>query len=192
MRQPAKQQLLTPYRTVKKRNYFDDDGSLRAVGHKKSTINGKYDNIKGRIAESLIKELFLVSDYNVFHYGMEYAIPQIMGELNHSSVAEQIRRMPDFVVQNKKTKEVHFVEVKYRTSGEFGFENLSKDYPYLNALMIIVSRKHIKCLSVTELKDGKRITNGCRNYLGSRNEFKLEKDTIIEFRNLANRLFEAV
>jgi hypothetical protein len=50
---------------------------------------------------------------------MEYAIPQIMGELNHSSVAEQIRRMPDFVVQNKKTKDVHFVAVKYRATGEF-------------------------------------------------------------------------
>jgi len=34
--------------------------------------------IKGRIAETLIEELFLTLKYNVFRYGMENTIPGIM------------------------------------------------------------------------------------------------------------------
>jgi len=34
--------------------------------------------IKGRIAETLIEELFLSLDYNVFRYGMENTVPGIM------------------------------------------------------------------------------------------------------------------
>jgi hypothetical protein len=100
--------------------------------------------------------------------------------------------MPDFVIQDKTTKEVHFVEVKYRSSGEFKFEDLSENYPYSNALVIIVSKKHIKCLSAVELKEGKKITPECKNYLGNRDEFRLKKTVIVEFCNLANRLFESV
>lgn len=29
------------------------------------------NSIKGRVAETIIQELFLAHDYNVFHYGME-------------------------------------------------------------------------------------------------------------------------
>ncbi|MGC4035108.1 MAG: hypothetical protein QM764_04040 [Chitinophagaceae bacterium] len=191
MPQPAKAPLIPSYFSISNLSYFVDRGSVRAAGFKRTSSN-KYDNIKGRIAESLVKELFLVSDYNVFHYGMEYAVPQIMQELNHSSVAEQIRRMPDFVVQDKKTKDVHFVEVKYRSSGKFMYSDLPENYPYLDALIVVMSKKHIKCLSVTELREGKLITPVCKNYLGYRNEFKLKKTIIIEFCNLANRLFESI
>lgn len=59
---------------------------------------------KGRIAETLIQELFLSLGYNVFRYGMENTIPGIMELLQgvRSDVAQEIRRMPDFVMQNPK------------------------------------------------------------------------------------------
>jgi hypothetical protein len=154
----------------------------------------RYGMIKGRIAETLIQELFLSLGYNVFRYGMENTIPGIMELLKgvRSDVAQEIRRMPDFVMQNPKTKEVYFVEVKFRANGEFSFKNLPKDYPYENAYIILVSKKHIKCLTVQELKDRKEISPTSHNYLGNRKEFDLDKDVIIEFCKFAVQFFENV
>ena len=154
----------------------------------------RYGMIKGRIAETLIQELFLSLGYNVFRYGMENTIPGIMELLKgvRSDVAQEIRRMPDFVMQNPKTKEVYFVEVKFRANGEFSFKDLPKGYPYENAYIILVSKKHIKCLTFNELKEGKEITPTSHNYLGNRKEFDLDKHIIIDFCNFAVQFFENV
>lgn len=156
--------------------------------------NYRFQMIKGRIAETLIQELFLSLNYNVFRYGMENTIPGIMELLKgvRSDVAEDIRRMPDFVIQNSKTKDVYFIEVKFRASGEFRVKDLPKNYPYNNAYIILVSKKHIKCLTVEELLDGKEITPESRNYLGNRKEFDLDKEVIIDFCNFAILFFESV
>ena len=157
-------------------------------------FNYRYGMIKGRIAETLIQELFLSLDYFVFRYGMENTIPGIMDLLKgvRSDVADDIRRMPDFVVQHRDTKEVFFIEVKFRASGEFRFKDLPKNYPYTNAYIILVSKKHIKCLTVKELEEGKEITPESKNYLGNRKEFDLQKDVIIDFCNFAVQFFENV
>jgi len=156
--------------------------------------NYRYGMIKGRIAETLIQELFLSLNYNVFRYGMENTIPGIMELLKgvRSDVAQEIRRMPDFVIQNPETKDVYFVEVKFRASGEFKAKDLPKGYPYTNAFIVLVSKKHIKCLTVQELLDGKEITPESRNYLGNRKEFDLDKDVIVDFCNFAIQFFESV
>lgn len=154
----------------------------------------RYGMIKGRIAETLIQELFLSLNYNVFRYGMENTIPGIMELLKgvRSDVAQEIRRMPDFVMQNPETKDVYFVEVKFRASGEFKLKDLPKNYPYENAYIILVSKKHIKCITVKELNDGKEITPTSHNYLGNRKEFDLNKEVIIDFCNFAIKFFENV
>jgi hypothetical protein len=154
----------------------------------------RYGMIKGRIAETLIQELFLSLGYNVFRYGMENTIPGIMELLKgvRSDVAQEIRRMPDFVVQNPDNKEVYFVEVKFRANGEFKAKDLPKDYPYTNAYIILVSKKHIKCLTVEDLLSGKEITPESKNYLGNRKEFDLDKDVIIDFCNFAIQFFDKV
>jgi hypothetical protein len=164
------------------------------VGLTDKERNYRYGMIKGRIAETLIQELFLSLGYNVFRYGMENTIPGIMELLKgvRSDVAQEIRRMPDFVIQNPSTKEVYFIEVKFRASGEFKTKDLPKDYPYTNAYIILVSKKHIKCLTVQELLDGKEITPESKNYLGNRKEFDLDKDVIIDFCNFAIQFFENV
>ena len=156
--------------------------------------NYRYNMIKGRIAETLIQELFLSLDYNVFRYGMENTIPGIMDLLRgvDSDVSKAIRRMPDFVIQNPESKEVYFIEVKFRASGEFKFKDLPKKYPYQNAYIILVSKKHIKCITVEELKEGSEITESTRNYLGSRKEFALDKEVIKEFCDFAVQFFKEV
>jgi hypothetical protein len=156
--------------------------------------NYRYNMIKGRIAETLIQELFLSMNYNVFRYGMENTIPGIMDLLKgvRSDVATDIRRMPDFVVQSRDTKDVYFVEVKFRASGEFRFKDLSENYPYMNAFIIVVSKKHIKCITVEELADGQEITPTSKNFLGNRKEFDLNKEVIIDFCKFAVQFFESV
>jgi len=156
--------------------------------------NYRYGMIKGRIAETLIQELFLSLEYNVFRYGMENTIPGIMELLKgvRSDVAQEIRRMPDFVIQDPKTKSVFFIEVKFRASGEFILKDLPKNYPYENAYIILVSKKHIKCITIKELKEGKEINPTTRNYLGNRKEFDINKDIIVDFCDFAIKFFENV
>lgn len=72
------------------------------------------------------------------------------------------------------------------------FQTCQKNYPYHNAYFIVVSKKHIKCLTYEELKGGKEITETCRNYLGSRKEFDLDKKVIIDFCDFAVKFFENV
>ena len=154
----------------------------------------RFGMIKGRIAETLIQEMFLSLGYNVFRYGMENTIPGIIELLKgvRSDVAQDIRRMPDFVIQNPSTKDVYFVEVKFRASGEFRAKDLPKGYPYTNAFIILVSKKHIKCLTVKELLEGREISPESRNYLGNRKEFDLDKDVIVDFCNFAIQFFQSV
>lgn len=171
---------------------FDDFDEEKGLSDKERAY--RYGMIKGRIAETLIQELFLSLGYNVFRYGMENTIPGIMELLKgvRSDVAQEIRRMPDFVMQNPKTKDVYFVEVKFRASEEFSLKHLPKNYPYENAYIILVSKKHIKCITVAELQEGKEITPTSQNYLGKRKEFDLDKDVIIDFCNFAVQFFENV
>ena len=154
----------------------------------------RYSMIKGRIAETLIQELFLSLKYTVFRYGMENTIPGIMELLRgvRNDVATQIRRMPDFVIQDPRNGEVYFLEVKFRASGTFTFKDLPKDYPYENAFIVLVSKRHIKCITVPELMVGKEITPTSQNYLGSRKEFDLDKEVIKEFCAFAVKFFENV
>jgi hypothetical protein len=168
--------------------------STKAKGLSDKDKRFRYGMIKGRIAETLIQELFLSLGYNVFRYGMENTIPGIMELLKgvRSDVAHEIRRMPDFVMQDPRSKAVYFVVVKFRASGVYLSSELPEDYPYDNAYIIVVSKKHIKCITVQELKDGQGITPKSKNYLGARKEFDLDKDVIIAFCEFAVQFFENV
>lgn len=153
-----------------------------------------YNLIKGRIAETLIEELFLTLGFQVFKYGMENTIPGIMDLLRgvKGEVAMEIKRMPDLVVY--KDGRAHFIEVKFRASESFKLEDIDSkgDYPYQNALIVVVSKKHIKCISFNELSEGKEITPTCHNYLGKREEFDTDKEKIIEYCKYAVKFFESV
>ena len=161
-----------------------------------SNGKGRYTEnmIKGRIAEALIEELFLNLKYNVFRYGMENTVPGILKLLKgvRGDVADKIRRMPDFVIQNPKTNEIFFIEVKFRKDEIFSREELPKDYPFENAYFIVVSKRHIKCITYEELKAGDSITPEDHKYLGNRKEFELDRDVMIDFCDFAIKFFEGV
>ncbi|MBN2422189.1 hypothetical protein JXB41_03095 [Candidatus Woesearchaeota archaeon] len=164
-------------------------------GLSKKDSKYKESMIKGRIAETLIEELFLSLEFNVFRYGMENTVPGIMKLLKgvRGEVAKEIRRMPDFVVQHPKTNEVYFIEVKFRAKEYFDINDDSlRNYPYENAIFIIVSKKHIKCISYKELEEGKKVTPTSKNYLGNRKEFELDKEVIKQFCDFAVKFFKEV
>ena len=169
--------------------------NMNNTGLSKRESRYKECMIKGRIAETLIEELFLSLGYNVFRYGMENTVPAITKLLQDvkSEVADTIRRMPDFVVQHPIRKDVYFIEVKFRKSGEFDINDRSLiNYPYENAYFIVVSKNHIKCITYKELKEGKKVTSKSMNYLGNRKEFDLDKETIIQFCEFAVKFFSEV
>ncbi|WP_299100897.1 hypothetical protein [uncultured Winogradskyella sp.] len=159
-----------------------------------TTNNFNYNLTKGRIAETLIERLFVDLGFQVFQYGMENTIPGIKDLLRgvKDDVAMNIRRMPDLVVF--KDNQAHFIEVKFRANGCFKLSDIDKngDYPYQNALIVLMSKKHIKCISFEELQEGKEITETSRNYLGNRKEFDTDKDKIIEYCNYAVKFFQHV
>lgn len=174
-------------------NNFYENENDNSISNRES--NYIENMIKGRIAETLIEELFLYLGYSVFRYGMENTVPGIMKLLKgvRSDVARDIRRMPDFVVQNPKTGDVFFIEVKFRKSESFKFgDDIKEDYPYENCYFVIVSKKHIKCITFQELREGKEITPTSRNYLGDRKEFELDRNVIIDFCNFAVKFFDVV
>ncbi|SDL59750.1 hypothetical protein [Kriegella aquimaris] len=150
--------------------------------------------IKGRIAETIVEQLFISLGFQVFKYGMENSIPGISDLLKgvRGDVSKNIRQMPDFVVF--KDKQAHFIEVKFRKNGSLSIKDIESygDYPFENALFVLLSPKHIKCISYKELKAGKVIHEKCRNWLGSRKEFETDKELIIDYCRYAIKFFENV
>ncbi|MFZ2282331.1 MAG: hypothetical protein WAV86_00490 [Lutibacter sp.] len=172
-------------------NINKENKKLKETSKENPWISGV---IKGRIAETIVEELFRSLDFQVFSYGMENSIPGIKDLLKgvRGDVAKNIRQMPDFVVFKDHT--AHFIEVKYRASGELTLKDIERygDYPFENALFVLVTKKHIKCISFQELLDGKEITPSCRNYLGKRKEFDTDSTKIIEYCKYAVKFFENV
>jgi hypothetical protein len=157
--------------------------------------NFHYRMIKARVAETIVKELFLICGFNVFDYGMERSLPTITGRLNNdnSDTAMQIRKMPDFVVQAPPPhNDLYYVEVKYRKSSRFPtLSDNIENYPYTNAWFIVVSKKDIRCISHAQILAGKKISSSdC--LLENADVFKLHKQTVRQFQEYAIRFFKEV
>lgn len=160
---------------------------------KKLTFNGRNPEnyLKGRMAETIIQEMLLKLGFNVYPFGMENTVPDIMRDIKDAKneCAMLIRKMPDFVVKHPEHDEPFFVEVKFKSDGCFSYKNLGKNYPYENVLVIVVSKRHIKSLTVEELKAGEEITANSKNYLG-KYFHKKYKEVVIEFCDYAARYFD--
>lgn len=152
------------------------------------------NSIKGRVAETIIQELFLAHGFSVFHYGMERSIPGIaqLTRKTNGPVNDRIRTMPDFVVQDPRNNRLHFVEVKYRASGMFNIDDIKGDYPWPHAYFIVVSKEHIKCLTYQQLAAGKAITSTCNNLLIVRKDLDLNRGLIVQYGQIAKRFFTGV
>ncbi len=149
--------------------------------------------IKARVAETIIKQLFIENGYSVFHYGMESAVPSIVGRLNtdNSDIGMSIRQMPDFVVQSPQG-ELFYLEVKYRAKGAFGYDELTDSFPYKNAWFVIVTKSNIFCASAGEIKAFGNIPKLNEYELIHRTEFGLTDHSVERFKEIARKFFEGV
>lgn len=150
--------------------------------------------VKARIAETLIKELIKLNGYNVFNFGMEEVMPGITGSLNtnNSEEAQMIRQLPDFVIQSITDGTLQYVEVKYRSTGDFKFTDLPKDFKYTNAVFIIVHKTGIGCISFSELKEKGSLPKKSPHTIETQKYFHLSSESITEFKNYAKMLFSGV
>lgn len=166
--------------------------SLEDVSNNKKDdpLNFSYQLIKGKISETLIQELFLKCNYSVFRYGIENTIPGIfeLTQTDRSNIPDEVRCMPDFIIQNKNTKEVFYIEVKYRFNGELHISELAECYPYKKTFFIIVSKNNIKCISYSELDSNKVKPI----YLGNRKEFNLDKNIVDKFCDFVAKFYDNV
>jgi hypothetical protein len=76
-----------------------EEADIQEGGLTDKERNYRYGMIKGRIAETLIQELFLSLKYNVFRYGMENTIPG--GQMLHKKSGECLTL--SFRTQRQKT-----------------------------------------------------------------------------------------
>jgi hypothetical protein len=74
--------------------------------------------VKGKIAETVFAQMLRsTGSFTVLEFGYEKIIPELVGrgKGGDSEMVETLRTAPDFAVINNITKEVHLIEVKYRT-----------------------------------------------------------------------------
>ncbi|MBL6445695.1 hypothetical protein JMN32_05205 [Fulvivirga sp. 29W222] len=152
--------------------------------------------IKARIAETIIKELFRSLGYEVYYYGMENSVPALTNKLSRceDETSLGIRRMPDLVVFDQNRKRSFYIEVKFKADGAYSKVEL-KENPYDSAFVVVVTKKHIKCLTVKEIKEGKKLRKYPDNYLGDRPEFEFseeQREMIKSFCDYALKYYQCV
>jgi len=144
-------------------------------------------SIKGRLAEAIVEEMFLAMGYRIFRFGMENTVPGFGDRYlpRKGDVADEVRKMPDFIVV--KNSQVNYVEVKYRTSGEFDFNShyaKKGGYPYKNAFFILVTPKYIKVQKASELEKGKDFI-----FLNKCKELETDKKIILQYIEFCKKFF---
>ena len=73
--------------------------------------------VKGKIAETVFAQMLRsTGEFTVLDFGYEKIIPELVrqGDKKNDQMIETLRTAPDYAVINRKTKEVHLIEVKYR------------------------------------------------------------------------------
>jgi len=83
----------------------------------KNEITFARNLVKGKIAETIFAQMLRsTGEFTVLDFGYEKIIPELVqqGDKKNDQMVETLRTAPDYAVINRKTKEVHLIEVKYR------------------------------------------------------------------------------
>lgn len=177
------------------RNYKDSEYDLCLNCYKKSKQSKESrkkskisdSSIKGKLAEAIVEEMFLSMGYRVFRFGMENAVPGFGDRYlpREGDVADEVRKMPDFIVV--RDSQIAYIEVKYRTSGEFNINEYYKDkggYPYNNAYIILITPRAILIQKASLLKKGKNFI-----YLKNCKDFETDKEIILQYIEFCKKFF---
>jgi hypothetical protein len=117
------------------------------------------NNLKGRIAEDVVEELFTQLNFKVYRFGAERVLSGLLNRENRfegdKDTAKRISEMPDFIIT--KDNHVYFIEVKYRGDAATNFRPPS-DYAYPEAFIVVLSTlypDYIKIQRAQKLLEGK-------------------------------------
>jgi hypothetical protein len=149
--------------------------------------------LKGRMAEQMIQDIFLQSNYNVFNYGLEKLHPLLSKKLkrdNHKTSSD-LRFMPDFVVQSNENGDLFYLEVKFRADGCFKFDENYNNFPYKNAWFVIVSPQKIQCMHYKRLIAKYEITESTHYSLSKVKSFHINQEILKEYEAYARLLFQS-
>lgn len=124
---------------------------------------GTLDEIKGRVAQAIVEQLFTDLGYTVFHSGVESSFPGFSKRERRgyaSNTAKALRALPDFICLKKNEEEEPlFIEVKFNGENHFDFVKKYGDtYPYPEVFFILVSPWSITVQKASELAKGTRGT----------------------------------
>ncbi|WP_024771759.1 hypothetical protein [Aquimarina macrocephali] len=116
----------------------------------------------GRIAESLIQELFLLEGYQTYKYGLENTYQYLYKQLkyNNTSAAKSLRKSPDLILYDPTNEQLNYAEVKFSSTGHFifketQFENYEQSYP--EGYFFLVTPTNLYCLPFEEMRKRKKV-----------------------------------
>ena len=124
--------------------------------------------VKGRIAETLVEEMFKKSGYMVYRFGYEAILENLSQnrrELQESDTLEKIKSIPDFLVVSQNGS-VQLIEVKYSGTGNIQKSKLNKYAEFwkeARILLVIPNKPHF-------------LINYIENFLKTEKMFPLEND----------------
>jgi len=108
---------------------------------------------KGKIAEKIVKDLFIEAGFKVIDYGYEHTVSELANKNNliKGPAADFIRHQPDLVVVNEKN-EAFFVEVKFRKQGKIKKAHM---FNYPSAYVVFLTQDFILAQSLEKVyKEG--------------------------------------
>jgi hypothetical protein len=116
--------------------------------------------IKGRIAEALIEELLRSSGNDVYRFGYESILQNLVQTGSHfdrrNKNAHQLRSIPDFVVLNAGGNNF-FVEVKFRSSPEWLLRDsllkLTTEYWQSKLILVTIVKPYFRIVDLQSLTD---------------------------------------
>ena len=136
------------------------------------------NKLSGNVGECIIRYLInSMDDWQCVKFGVEDTVKGLKEILNNSSdkIFLKIRRMPDFIAFNEKTKQILIIEVKYR-SGKYFFKYLENYNEYWEGTKLILvrpSEPYFVYINLEDIDFSMRNMNNSNPYW---NFEKIEKD----------------
>jgi hypothetical protein len=163
---------------------------------------------KGNIAEDIVEMIInSMPDWKCIKFGVENHIEELRKNVRETitPITLQIKSMPDFIAVNEKTKEVLFIEVKYRSFVErtsekaiygFGYKQID-DYLefWKNAKIIFVNKQepYFKVVDLKEVNKEKQFVERTMNegaHYEQWNFINIEKDIKVLFPEIEDKVLE--
>lgn len=76
------------------------------------------NRLKGKITETIVKEILVDEGYRVIDSGIEHILREVacltQSEYSNLSLSLNLRKLPDLIVMNKSQSKSYLIEIKYR------------------------------------------------------------------------------